>query len=200
MPAKILAFAGSAQKNSWNKKLIQIAAEGAREKGAEVTLIDLKDFPLPIFDQDLESASGLPENAKKIKKLFIEHDGLLLACPEYNSSITPLLKNVIDWVSRAETKDEKPLSAYQGKVAALLAASPGGLGGLRGLVTVRSILGNISVIVLPEQMAVSKAHEAFDTTGKLKDPKQEAAVKKIGANLADFLIRRVIPAKAGIPI
>jgi len=200
MAAKILAFAGSARKDSWNKKLIQIASEGACEKGAEVTVIDLKDFPLPIFDQDLESASGLPENAKKIKKLFIEHDGLLLACPEYNSSITPLLKNVIDWVSRAETKEEKPLSAYQGKAAALLAASPGGLGGLRGLVTVRSILGNIGVIVLPEQMAVSKAHEAFDATGKLKDPKQEVAVKKIGANLADFLTRGVIPAKAGIPI
>ena len=187
--AKILAFAGSSRKDSWNKKIGQIAAEGAREKGAEVTWIDLKDYPMPIMDQDLEAASGLPENAKKLKKLFIEHDGLLLACPEYNSSITPLLKNTIDWVSRPETKEETPLAAYKGKTAALVSASPGALGGLRGLVTVRSILGNIGVMVLPDQMAVSKAHEALDADGKLKDAKQEAAVKKIGASLADFLMR-----------
>ena len=104
---------------------------------------------------------------------------------QFKYIVNPNLKNE----EEAETKEEKPLSAYQGKAAALLAASPGALGGLRGLVTVRSILGNIGVIVLPDQMAVSKAHEALDEAGKLKDPKQEAAVKKIGANLADFLIR-----------
>ncbi len=187
MTVKILTFAGSSRKDSWNKKIGHIAADGAREKGAEVTWIDLKDYPMPIMDQDLEAASGLPENAKKLKKLFIQHDGLLLACPEYNSSITPLLKNTLDWISRAESKEEAPLAAYNGKVAALLAASPGALGGLRGLVTVRSILGNIGVIVLPGQMAVSKVHEALDPSGKLKDAKQEASVKKIGADLADFL-------------
>ncbi len=189
MTIKILAFAGSSRKDSWNKKIGRIAADGAREKGAEVTWIDLKDYPMPIMDQDLEAASGLPENAKKLKKLFIEHDGLLLACPEYNSSITPLLKNTLDWISRAESKDETPLAAYQNKAAALVAASPGALGGLRGLVTVRSILGNIGVIVLPGQIAVSKVHEALDSAGKLKDPKQESAVKQIGANLAEFLMR-----------
>lgn len=190
MPApKILAFAGSARKDSWNKMISKIAAEGAREKGADVTWIDLRDYELPLFDQDLETASGLPENAKKLKKLFIENDGLLITCPEYNSSITPLLKNTFDWVSRAETKTETSLSAYKGKAAALLAASPGALGGLRGLVTVRSILGNIGVMVLPDQMAISKAHEALDSLGKLKDPKQETAVKQIGANLVDFLTR-----------
>lgn len=186
---KILAFAGSARLDSWNKKVLKVAVEGAREKGAEVTTIDLKDYPLPLFDQDLESASGLPENVKKLKKLFIEHTGLLIACPEYNSSITPLLKNTLDWVSRVENSQEASLSAYRGKTAALLAASPGALGGLRGLVAVRSLLGNIGVIVLPEQIAVSKAHEAFDDTGKLKDSKQEGSVKNIGAALATFLKR-----------
>jgi len=184
---KILAFAGSARKDSWNKKILNTAVEGAREKGASVTVMDIRDYPLPLFDQDLEAASGLPDNAKKLKKLFIEHDGLLLACPEYNSSITPLLKNTLDWVSRAESKDETPLMAYKNKAAALIAASPGALGGLRGLVTVRSILGNIGVIVLPEQQAVPKAHEAFDLSGVFKDEKQGASVKKIGAALADFL-------------
>ena len=178
MAVKILAFAGSARKDSWNKQILRIAAEGAREKSAEVTVIDLKDFPLPLFDQDLESASGLPENAKRLKKLFVEHDGLLIACPEYNSSITPLLKNTIDWVSRAATKEEAPLSAYQGKVAALLAASPGALGGLRGLVPVRSIFGNIGVVVLPDQMAISKVHEALDASGTLKDPKKKPRLKR----------------------
>lgn len=186
---KILAFAGSARLDSWNKKVLKVAVEGAREKGAEVTTIDLKDYPLPLFDQDLESASGLPENVKKLKKLFIEHTGLLIACPEYNSSITPLLKNTLDWVSRVENSQEASLSAYRGKTAALLAASPGALGGLRSLVAVRSLLGNIGVIVLPEQIAVSKAHEAFDDTGKLKDSKQEGSVKNIGAALATFLKR-----------
>ena len=187
--SQILAFAGSARQDSWNKKIIRIAADGAIEKGVQVTLIDLRDFQMPLFDQDLESASGLPENAKKLKQLFIAHDGLLLACPEYNSSITPLLKNTLDWVSRAENSQEKPLSAYRGKAAALVSASPGALGGLRGLVHVRSILGNIGVIVLPDQMALSKADQSFDTAGKLKDPKQEAGIKNIGAALAEFLKR-----------
>ena len=183
---KILSFAGSARQDSWNKKIARIAADGAREKGAQVTWIDLRDFALPLFDQDLEAQSGLPENVKKLKNLFYEHDGLLIACPEYNSSITPLLKNTLDWISRAENTQEISLKAYRGKVAALLAASPGALGGLRGLVSVRSLLGNIGVIVLPEQLAVSKVHEAFDASGKLIDPKQEAAIKNIGAVLANF--------------
>src|SRR5437660_769473 len=141
MAAKILAFAGSAKKDSYNKKLVAIAVEGARAAGAEVTLIDLKDYPLPIMDEDLEK-EGTPANATKLKELFKAHDALLIASPEYNSSITPLLKNTIDWVSRP-APGEKPLAAYTGKVALLIAASPGGFGGLRGLVTVRSILGNI---------------------------------------------------------
>lgn len=187
--AKILAFAGSARNESWNKKVLSVAVEGALEKKAEVTVIDLKDYPLPIFNQDLEDASGLPENAKKLKELFLNHEGLLLACPEYNSSITPLLKNTLDWVSRAEKKEEPPLAAYRGKTAALIAASPGALGGLRGLVTVRSILGNMKVVVLPDQMAVGKVNEALDEKGRFKDPKQESAVKAIGAGLAEFLTR-----------
>lgn len=186
---KILAFAGSARKDSWNKKIMQIAAEGARDKAAEVTVIDLRDFSLPLFDQDLELQSGLPANAKKIKALFCEHEGLLMACPEYNSSITPLLKNTLDWISRSENTQEIPLKAYRGKTAALLSASPGALGGLRGLVSVRTLLGNLGVIVLPEQLAVSKVHEAFDATGKLIDLKQEAAIKNMGALLTSFLTR-----------
>ena len=118
-----------------------MAADAARDAGAEVTLIDLRDLPLPLFDGDLEDKQGLPENAKKLKALLRAHDGLLISSPEYNSSITGVLKNAIDWASRAETDDEPPLVCFRGKVAALLSASPGALGGLRGLVHLRAILG-----------------------------------------------------------
>ena len=184
---RILAFGGSLRRDSFNQKLAAAAAAGARAAGAEVTLIALRDHPLPVFDQDLEDAEGLPAAAKKLKQLFREHHGLIIAAPEYNSSITAALKNSIDWVSRAETDDEPPLSAFTGKTAILCAASPGALGGLRGLVTVRSILGNLGVTVLPDQVAVSKAHEAFKLDGSLADEKQAAKVKKLGTHLAQHL-------------
>lgn len=186
---KILAFGGALRRGSFNQKVAAIAAEGAREAGAEVTLIALRDFPMPLFDGDLEEESGLPENAKKLKALFKEHDGLIIASPEYNSSITAALKNAIDWVSRTETDDEPSLSAITGKTAVLCAASPGALGGLRGLVTIRSILGNLGVTVLPDQVAVSKAYEAFNEDGSLKETRQQVAVKSLGAKLARHLAK-----------
>lgn len=181
---KILAFAGSARTDSYNKKLVQVAVNGARAVGAEVTYIDFRDLPMPLFDEDLEQAEGMPENARKFKKLMIAHDGLLIACPEYNSSITPVLKNAIDWASRPG-ENEPPLVAFANKVAAIMSASPGALGGLRGLVTVRSILGNIKVIVLPDQIAVPKAYEAFNPDGSLVDPKQQESVEHLGASVAN---------------
>jgi len=121
MMPRILAFAGSTRRESFNKKLVAIAAQGARVAGAEVTLIDLKDFPLPLFDQDLEAEHGMPENGKKLKKLFIDHDGLLIASPEYNSSFPAVVKNAIDWVSRP-APGEPSLVAFRGKVATLMSA------------------------------------------------------------------------------
>jgi len=188
MQPRILAFAGSLRRESFNKRLVPIAAKGARDAGAEVTLIDLKDLSLPLFDQDLEAEQGIPENGKRLKQLFINHDGLLIACPEYNSSITAVLKNAIDWVSRP-IPDEPSLVAFKNKVATLMSASPGALGGLRGLTHVRSILSNIGVIVLPEQIAVAQAHEAFNPDGSLKDPKQQAGIEGLGHTLASFLMK-----------
>src|SRR5438876_12428516 len=124
MPApRILAFAGSTRGESFNKKLVRIAAEGARSAGGDVTLIDLRDYPLPLFDGDLEAADGLPEKARELKRLFLNHDGLLISEPEYNSSITAVLKNTIDWVSRP-VPNEPPLAGFTGKVAVLMSASP----------------------------------------------------------------------------
>ena len=188
-PPKIVAFAGSLRTGSFNKKLLAIAADAARAAGAEVTVVDLRELALPLFDQDLEDASGLPEGAKKFKALLRASDGFLIASPEYNSSITAGLKNAIDWASRAESDDEPPLVAYKGKIAALIAASPGALGGLRGLVTLRSILGNIGVIVLPDQVAIPTAHEAFDESGKLKDERKAKQVAKVARGLVEMLAK-----------
>jgi len=186
---RILALGGSLRRESFNQKLAAIAAEGARSAGAEVTLIALRDFPMPVFNQDDEDVEGLPAAAEKLKELFRQHHGLIIASPEYNSSISGALKNAIDWVSRSESEDEPPLVAFTGKTAVLCSASPGALGGLRGLVTVRSILGNIGVTVLPDQIAVSKAHEAFTPDGTLVDAKQAARVKKLGTELAQHLAK-----------
>lgn len=185
---KILAFAGSTRIDSFNKKLVKIAATGATENNVDVTVIDLRDFAMPLYDGDLEQKDGLPSNARKLKDLMISHQGFLISSPEYNSSISGVLKNTIDWTSRA-SEGEEPLACFKGKVAGIMSASPGGLGGLRGLVHVRAILENINVLVIPDQIAVAKAHEVFNTDGTLKDKKQEESVKRIGANVAKLLIK-----------
>ena len=145
---------------------------GAREAGAEVTLVDLADYDMPIMNQDLERDFGLPDNARRFKSLMIAHDALLISSPEYNSAFSPLLKNTLDWASRSESDNEPPLAAYQSKIAAIMSASPGGLGGLRGLVFLRMLLGNLGVTVIPDQQAVRQAFKAFDDTGDLVDDKQ----------------------------
>ena len=183
---KILAFAGSLRKESYNKKLVKIAAAGAKNAGADVSVIDLRDFPLPIFDEDMETKDGQPENAKRLKELMMAHDGFLISSPEYNSSITAVLKNTIDWVSRSKPP-EAPLSAFRDKVVSLMSASPGALGGLRGLVHIRAILGNIGVIVLPGQVAVARVSEAFNPDGTLKEAKQQKAVENLGVELVNVL-------------
>lgn len=185
---KILAFAGSTRTGSFNKKLVKVSATGAIEAGAEVTIIDLRDFDMPLYDGDLEQTQGPPSKAQSLKDLMKQHDGFLISSPEYNSSISGVLKNTIDWTSRP-SEGEPPLVCFKEKVAGIMSASPGGLGGLRGLVHVRSILENIGVLVIPDQVAISKIHEAFDNDGNLKDKKQEGQVKKIGANVAKLLLK-----------
>lgn len=183
--AKILAFAGSSRKESYNRKLLEIAVLGAEQAGASVTLVNLADYPMPLFNQDHEDEEGMPENAHKFKKLMIEHDALLIASPEYNSAFSPLLKNVIDWASRTEEDGEASLSAYQNKVAVIMSASPGALGGSRGLVFLRMLLANMGVIVLPEQKAIPQAFKAFNDDGSLSDDRNHQAVLALGRKLAE---------------
>jgi len=183
---KILAFSGSLREDSYNQQVVNIAADGARKAGADVTVIHLRDLPLPVYDGDLETASGLPENARTIKDLMKAHQGFLIASPENNSTLSAALKNAIDWASRPDG-DETPLVCFKDKTAVIMAASPGALGGLRGLNHLRSILTSIGVLVLPEQKAIPKIHEALDGNGALADAAQQSAVENLGAKLTSVL-------------
>lgn len=181
---KILAFAGSLRRGSLNKQLVRVAAAGAEAAGAEVTVIDLSDYPLPIYDGDLEASEGLPEMAVALQGLFRANDGLLLACPEYNGSMTAVFKNTIDWMSRPS-----PAETLAPKIVSVMSASPGAIGGMRGLVHVRGMFANMGMLVLPGQLSLPKAHEAFDETGRLKDARMQANAEKLGAALATAIMK-----------
>lgn len=185
---KILVFAGSLRTDSFNHKLVVAASKGAEKAGAHVTVIRLRDFEMPLYDQEIEDASGLPENCLKLKELFKAHHGFLVGCPEYNSSISGVLKNVVDWVSRPRD-GEAPLECFDRKVIGLTAASPGGLGGIRGLPIERMLFGHIKSIVLPDQFALSQAHEAFDDQGNLKNDKQRETAEGVGKAVAEVAAR-----------
>mmetsp|Transcript_1303 Transcript_1303/g.1854 ORF Transcript_1303/g.1854 Transcript_1303/m.1854 type:complete len:233 (+) Transcript_1303:103-801(+) len=165
---KIIAFSGSARADSVNQKLVRLAAAIAAEQDADVTILEPADFPIPLYNQDLE-AKGFPENALAVRAMLAESDGFLIASPEYNGFFSPMLKNLIDWCSRP-VNDEKVISAvFKGKVAGIMAASPGGLGGLRGLPALRELLVNLGVDVVPDQVAVGGAFKAFGEDGKLSN-------------------------------
>jgi NAD(P)H-dependent FMN reductase len=182
MTIKILVFAGSLRAASLNKMLAREAATLARAAGAEVTLIDLKDFPLPIYDGDVEVADGLPANARKLKDLFIAHHGIIVACPEYNAGMTAVLKNVIDWVSR-QHGDESGTVPYEGKVVGLCSAAGGQFAGIRSMEAARNVLMNLGCLVVPKRLGIARANQAFDEAGRLKDPQLvtglDAVVKQV---------------------
>ena len=163
---KILAFAGSTREDSFNKQLVQLAAGISEDPQVEIKVLDLKDFPLPLYDGDDEAANGLPEKAAELKKLMAEAHGFVISSPEYNGSLSAVLKNTIDWTTRPGAVEG---SVYQGKPALLISASPGGLGGLRGSRHLREILSNIGVFVVPPQHAVSKDHEVLSDEASSKE-------------------------------
>lgn len=183
---KILAFAGSLRSGSYNKKLVKIAAEGAKEAGADVTYVDLKDYPMPIFDEDLETSEGLPPNARKLKDIFLKHDGLLVACPENNGSFPSAFKNAIDWLSRP-VEGFPPLECFVNRTAIIMAASTGYWGGVRVLIHLRQMFNHIKVTVLPDHINIPNAVDAFDDIGNLKNEKHHKATKALGRKLTEFL-------------
>jgi NAD(P)H-dependent FMN reductase len=183
--ARLLFMAGSARSESHNKKLARLGVAIADANGIGATFADLGDYPMPIYDGDYESTDGPPENARKLKALMGAHTGIFISSPEYNASISPLLKNALDWVSRIRIEGEAPLEVYKTRVFALGGASPGGTGGLRGLFTLRQSLElGMGALVLPDQFLVPRAHEAFDEQGHLKDKDAQERFKALIQKLA----------------
>lgn len=163
---KVLAFSGSTRADSFNKKLVLESAEIARKMGATVTVIDLKDYPIPLYDADLETKQGMPSQAKRLRQLMVGSDAIIIASPEYNASISAVLKNVLDWTSRNDGNYSP--DAYEGKKFAIMSASPGKGGGARGLVHLRAIIEAIGGDVIQKQVSVPNANKAFDAKGKLE--------------------------------
>lgn len=183
---KILVLAGSLRRGSYNRQLAGAAARELALAGVDITEISLADFPLPIYDADLEAQSGVSALALQLKRQFMIHHGILLVSPEYNASVSPLLKNAIDWISRVRERGEDPLPAFSGRVFALGAASPGKFGGMRGLMALRQVLElGCGASVIPQQVTVAFADRAFDETGHLRDERDAAQLRLTLRGLID---------------
>ncbi|SPE40084.1 NADPH-dependent FMN reductase [Candidatus Sulfopaludibacter sp. SbA3] len=175
---KVLVFAGSTRLDSFHRKLALEAVAALRAAGAEATFADLRDYPMPLYDGDVEAAQGLPSNARAFKELVKAHNAIVIASPEYNGSFPALVKNAIDWISRPEG-DETHLLAFRGKKAALLSTSPGPGGGQRGLRHLRELLEMIGVHVIAGQLTIPKAFEAFDAAGRLARPQDREQLRRV---------------------
>ena len=173
---KVLAFSGSTRDGSINQRLVKIAAKYAEQAGAEVTVANLAEFPMPLYCPDWEAKNGMPDEVIAFKELMKSHNGFLLASPEYNGSLTGILKNTIDWMSRPYNDDPR-MACFDGKIAGIMAASPGGLGGLRGLHHLRVILASIGTFVLPNQVAVGNAGTNLVDAESVKDDGLNKAVQ-----------------------
>jgi len=179
-PPRLLAFAGSLRQGSYNRRLIHVLAEGARAAGAQVTVIELREYALPIYDGDIE-ADGMPENARRLQALMGEHDGLLISTPEYNGSMPALVKNTLDWISRPMESGRSGVALFQDKVAGIVSASPGPLGGLRSLLVLRDALAKLGLLVVPQQVAVGQAADKLTDYGVLNDDRLRMGVHGVGA-------------------
>ena len=184
---RILVIAGSRRREALSRRVAEACALAVRTAGAEVELIDLDDYPAPLYDGDLEAAAGLPEHVVRLQRRLHASDGLLVVNPEYNGSITPLLKNTLDWCSRPNPADSERSGGkvYAGRAAAVVGSSPGALGGMRVLFHVRDILGYLGMYVIPQQLAVAKAGEAVGADARLRDPAQQEMLDKLAAALVD---------------
>jgi NAD(P)H-dependent FMN reductase len=184
---RILVIPGSLRTGSHNARLAALAAKELALAEAEVTLISLEDYPLPLFDADLAAASGPPQAAAQLKRMLIAHQGVFITSPEYSASVTPLLKNTIDWISRVRDRGEPTYAAFKGRVFAIGSATNSGSGGLRSLMALRQILElGCGALVIPEQVAVPRAEEAFDDKDNLKDEALAAALKAMARRLVEL--------------
>ncbi len=186
MPDKprILVFAGSAREASLNKKLARVAAKAVNEQGGEATYIDLRDYPMPIYEGDLEEREGMPPKARELRELFVSHPAFLIVSPENNGSIPSLLKNAIDWLSR-DTEGRSGLEPYRGKIVALMAASPGAFGGVMALGHLRQSLVKLFAHVISDQFPLPKADQAFAEDGSLTQSWQQKSVQNVVRQLVE---------------
>ncbi len=182
---KILAFAGSLRERSLNKRVLKAAIRGAESAGAEVTYVDLRDYPMPIYNPDDQEQNGFDANALRFQGLLTRHDGLMIASPEYNGSLPAALKNAIDWASRPSGRYERD-TVFKGKVAAMMTASPGSFGGVRSLSHLRGVLTSVGVLVLPQEVAVPFAEDKFDGE-LLTDERVRGVLEGLGASLVEML-------------
>ena len=187
MPApKILVFAGSIRTGSYNARLAGLTAKELALLGADVTRISLEDYPMPIYDGDAEAKSGQPANARSLKQMLAAHQGVFIASPEYNASITPLLKNTIDWISRVRERGEPPLAVFKDRAFALGGASDSAYGAMRSLMALRQVLElGCGALFIPEQITVFRASEAFDDMDNLKEERAAASLKRVLQRLID---------------
>jgi chromate reductase, NAD(P)H dehydrogenase (quinone) len=185
--ANILAFAGSVRKDSWNRKVLEVAAQGARDAGATVTVVDLADYPMPIYDADWHQANGVPETMLRLREKMMAANGLLIASPEYNASITPLLKNTIDWLSQS-VDGASGNAPFTNKIGALLGASNGAFGTIRALPHVSYILSNLGAFMLPV-VAVPGVSSAFDAAGNMTNERTKKMLADLGAKLAQTIVK-----------
>jgi len=196
MATKILVFAGSIRTGAYSGKVADCAQKELAIQGAEVTRISLADYALPIMNEDLEAEEGIPENAVKLARLFAAHDGVLVCTPEYNSSLPPLLKNTIDWISRVSRDGGRPLRAYPGKVVGLCSSSDGHFAGARCIIHLRGILSHIGMEVISPQVSVPHAGEAFDENGAFKEERLRKGMTRLCTTLiehARLLSTRIEP-------
>jgi NAD(P)H-dependent FMN reductase len=184
---KILIIPGSLRAGSHNVRLAALAAKELALTEAEVTRISLADYPLPLFDADLAADSGWPEHAVQLKRMLMAHQGIFITSPEYSASVTPLLKNAIDWISRVRERGEPTYAAFKSRVFAIGSASSGTGGGVRSLMALRQILElGCGALVLPEQVAVARAEQAFDDMDNLNDEGLAAALKLLARRLVEL--------------
>ena len=183
---KILVIPGSLRTGSLNARLAAAAAAELAQAGADVTRISLADFPLPLYDGDLQAKSGVPKHAVNLKRLMSVHHGVLIVTPEYNSSVPPLVKNTIDWITRVQDPHETRGQVFRDRVFAVAAASESRLGGTRALAALRLILTACQAMVIPNQLALSFAGEAYDDMDRLKHPPDAEALKALVRQLIDF--------------
>ncbi|HAC09282.1 MAG TPA: NADPH-dependent FMN reductase [Phycisphaerales bacterium] len=191
MSNRILGIAGSTRQDSLNRRLVHVALSGAESTGAEIEHLDLRELEIPLYDEIEEGNHGMPDGVRRLRETLKRSHGIVIASPEYNGSMTAVLKNAIDWTTRPdpESPEDPPLVAWRGKVAGLLSTSPGGLGGIRGLVHIRAVLSHVGSHVVPQEAAIPFGHGAFHDDGSILDEKRHALVESVGHAVATLAAR-----------